>query len=69
MIYCYPGRGISGDLPPRRECAQLWLDQLVAKLRLIEPSPRNTPSFQRNSGVERQLLPELCRRIAALLAS
>lgn len=32
MGFCYPGRGASGDLPPRRECAQLWLDQLLAKL-------------------------------------
>src|SRR5687768_599761 len=24
MGYCYPGRGRSGDLPPRRECAALW---------------------------------------------
>jgi uracil-DNA glycosylase len=36
MGYCYPGRGKSGDLPPRRECAQLWLDHLIAKLPLIE---------------------------------
>jgi uracil-DNA glycosylase len=32
MGYCYPGRGKSGDLPPRRECAELWLDQLLAHL-------------------------------------
>jgi uracil-DNA glycosylase len=24
MGLCYPGKGISGDLPPRRECAPLW---------------------------------------------
>jgi uracil-DNA glycosylase len=36
MGYCYPGRGDGGDLPPRRECAQLWLDHLLAKLPLIE---------------------------------
>ena len=36
MGYCYPGRGIGGDLSPRRECAQLWLDHLLAKLPLIE---------------------------------
>ena len=36
MGYCYPGRGNGGDLPPRRECAELWLDQLLAKLPLIE---------------------------------
>ena len=36
MGYCYPGRGHGGDLPPRRECAQLWLDHLLAKLPSIE---------------------------------
>ena len=36
MGYCYPGRGNGGDLPPRRECAELWLDQLLAKLPRIE---------------------------------
>lgn len=24
MGFCYPGRGKSGDLPPRKECAFLW---------------------------------------------
>lgn len=32
MGYCYPGRGGGGDLPPRRECAELWLDQLLKRL-------------------------------------
>ncbi|HMM65668.1 MAG TPA: uracil-DNA glycosylase family protein [Dokdonella sp.] len=32
MGYCYPGKGASGDLPPRRECAELWLDRLLASL-------------------------------------
>ena len=36
MGYCYPGRAASGDLPPRRECAELWLDRLLAKLPGIE---------------------------------
>lgn len=36
MGFCYPGRGNGGDLPPRRECAALWLDQLLAKLPRIE---------------------------------
>jgi len=36
MGYCYPGRGPDGDLPPRRECAALWLDQLLARLPQIE---------------------------------
>lgn len=36
MGYCYPGRGNGGDLPPRRECATLWLDHLLDKLPQIE---------------------------------
>lgn len=36
MGYCYPGRGDGGDLPPRRECAELWLDQILSRLPRIE---------------------------------
>ena len=36
MGYCYPGRGEDGDMAPRRECAELWLDRLLAKLPRIE---------------------------------
>ena len=36
MGFCYPGRGKSGDLPPRPECAQLWREQLLACLPNIE---------------------------------
>ena len=36
MGFCYPGRGKGGDLPPRRECADLWLDRLLAGLPHIE---------------------------------
>lgn len=36
MGFCYPGRGNSGDNPPRRECAQLWLDSLLEKLPEIQ---------------------------------
>jgi uracil-DNA glycosylase len=36
MGYCYPGRGRSGDLPPRRECAELWHARLLAQLENIE---------------------------------
>jgi uracil-DNA glycosylase len=109
MGYCYPGRGNGGDLPPRRECAELWLPHLLARLPSIEltlligqyaqrhflgnrrkpslsetvqawaqyapryiplphSSPRNTPWFQRHPEFERQLLPELRRRTAAILA-
>ena len=36
MGLCYPGRAASGDLPPRRECAPLWLDRLLAELPRVE---------------------------------
>ncbi len=29
MGFCYPGKGKSGDLPPRPECAPLWHPRLV----------------------------------------
>ncbi|MGE5649506.1 MAG: uracil-DNA glycosylase family protein [Bacillota bacterium] len=31
--FCYPGKGKSGDLPPRAECAPLWHEPLMAELR------------------------------------
>ena len=32
MGFCYPGKGKSGDLPPRPECAPLWHDRVLATL-------------------------------------
>ena len=32
MGLCYPGRGSSGDAPPRPECAPLWRSRLLAQL-------------------------------------
>ena len=32
MGLCYPGRATSGDLPPRRECAPLWHERLLAQM-------------------------------------
>ena len=32
MGFCYPGKGKSGDLPPRSECAPLWHEALLALL-------------------------------------
>lgn len=32
MGFCYPGRGKSGDAPPRAECAPLWRRDLLAQL-------------------------------------
>lgn len=36
MGFCYPGTGKSGDLPPRKECAELWRNQLLAMMPEIE---------------------------------
>ncbi|HIJ66213.1 MAG TPA: uracil-DNA glycosylase family protein [Candidatus Hydrogenedentes bacterium] len=30
--FCYPGRAAKGDLPPRKECAQIWLPRLLRHL-------------------------------------
>ncbi|WKE65152.1 uracil-DNA glycosylase family protein [Gallaecimonas kandeliae] len=36
MGFCYPGKGKSGDLPPRPECAPTWHDRLLAAMPQIE---------------------------------
>lgn len=36
MGLCYPGRAASGDKPPRPECAPMWMDQILARLKHIE---------------------------------
>ena len=36
MGFCYPGKGKSGDLPPRKECAPQWHNLLLEKLPNIE---------------------------------
>jgi len=33
MGFCYPGKGKSGDLPPRPECAPLWHQRILELLR------------------------------------
>jgi len=32
MGFCYPGKGKSGDLPPRKECAPLWHPSLLSQM-------------------------------------
>ncbi|MCL4109092.1 UNVERIFIED_CONTAM: hypothetical protein GTU68_031004 [Idotea baltica] len=32
MGFCYPGTGKSGDLPPRKECAETWHEKAFAHL-------------------------------------
>lgn len=33
MSFCYPGKGISGDLAPRAECAPLWHPEILRNLK------------------------------------
>ena len=32
MGFCYPGKGKSGDLPPRPECAETWMAPILEEL-------------------------------------
>lgn len=36
MGFCYPGKGSSGDLPPRPECAERWHKALLDKMPNVE---------------------------------
>lgn len=36
MGFCYPGKGATGDLPPRKECAPQWHDALFHSMPQIE---------------------------------
>lgn len=35
MGFCYPGKGKSGDLPPRKECAPKWHPSLLEQLQEV----------------------------------
>ncbi|MCB9046425.1 MAG: uracil-DNA glycosylase family protein [Chitinophagales bacterium] len=35
MGFCYPGKGASGDLPPRPECAPQWHRSLMANMNKV----------------------------------
>ncbi len=36
MGFCFPGTGKSGDLPPRKECAELWHLRLLKQLNQVK---------------------------------
>ena len=36
MGFCYPGKGTSGDLPPRPECAPLWHQKILSYMPKIQ---------------------------------
>lgn len=108
MGFCYPGRGSSGELPPRPECAQTWHPQLfplLTDVKLIilvghyahayflgeqrkksltetvqsyedyapryfpipHPNPSNTIWFSQNPWFEKEVVPELKKRVAEAL--
>ena len=105
---CYPGKGPSGDAPPRPECAPLWHPPIRAALPRLQltllvgvyaqayylgaarektvaatvrrwrdylpdflptphPSPRNRLWLRKNPWFEAEVVPELRRRVGALL--
>lgn len=108
MGFCYPGKGKSGDLPPRKECAPKWHTTLFNELKNVElvlligmyaqnyylkdkakrtltetvnnypeylpkyfslphPSPRNRFWLTKNPWFEKEVIPELQKRIGELL--
>ena len=36
MGFCYPGKGTSGDLPPREECAPLWHHRILKEMKGVK---------------------------------
>lgn len=36
MGFCYPGKGNSGDLPPRKECAPAWHDMILSTMKEVK---------------------------------
>lgn len=36
MGFCYPGKGKTGDLPPRKECAPLWHSQVWDQFKNVQ---------------------------------
>lgn len=36
MGFCYPGKGKSGDMPPRPECAPLWHQKIFSQMNEIK---------------------------------
>ncbi|MFD2822595.1 uracil-DNA glycosylase family protein [Lacinutrix iliipiscaria] len=108
MGFCYPGKGKTGDLPPRPECAPQWhqpllnlmpnvelilligmyaqkyylkgqvkntltetvanfKDYLPQYLPLPHPSPRNRFWLSKNPWFEKEVIPELQKKVLKLI--
>lgn len=67
MGFCYPGTGVSGDLPPRPECAPLWHDRVLAALPEIRLTLLVGSYAQKRylPGARRQSVAEVVRGFAA----
>ncbi len=109
MGFCYPGKGKTGDKPPKKECAPKWHSRVLheienaqltiliggyaqkyylkaqAKKTLTEtvdnypeylpnyfvlphPSPRNRFWIAKNPWFEKNVIPELQKRVAAIIS-
>lgn len=109
MGFCYPGKGKSGDLPPRPECAPQWHESMFQQMGSVElfiligtyaqayylndrteknltetvrnfeaylptyfplphPSPRNRFWLSKNMWFEKDVLPELRKRVQRTLS-
>jgi uracil-DNA glycosylase len=67
MGFCYPGRGSSGDLPPRRECAPLWHGRVferLAEARLVLLVGSYAQAYYRRPGTPARSLTETVRAFA-----
>ena len=46
MGFCFPGSGPSGDLPPRPECAPLWLNRRFVSFASVFGISRHPPRLR-----------------------
>ena len=108
MGFCYPGKGKSGDLPPRKECAPKWHESVLDEMpnvklviligmyaqnfylkkaakrtltatvnhfeeylpryfTLPHPSPRNRFWLTKNPWFEKDILPQLKRKVREII--
>ena len=64
MGFCYPGRGTSGDLAPRPECAPQWHDPLWKKMPNIRLAIL-IGQYAQNFYIEQRLKPTLTETVKA----